>query len=56
MKFLRSVVDEMKKVTWPNGKKLRRDTLTVVQTSIIFGVFFFVVDSVITFALSSFVK
>lgn len=52
MKFLRSVVDEMKKVTWPTGKQLRRDTLIVVQTSLMFAAFFYVVDTLINLALN----
>ncbi|MBO0440555.1 preprotein translocase, SecE subunit [Enterococcus sp. DIV0212c] len=47
MKFLRSVVDEMKQVTWPSKKQLRKDTLVVIETSIIFAVLFFVMDTVI---------
>ncbi|MGM0125405.1 preprotein translocase, SecE subunit [Enterococcus sp. AZ194] len=47
MKFLRSVKDEMKKVTWPTGKQLRRDTLIVIETSIIFAVMFFVMDTLV---------
>ncbi|WP_410129182.1 preprotein translocase subunit SecE, partial [Klebsiella pneumoniae] len=27
MKFFRSVADEMKQVTWPTKKQLRKDTL-----------------------------
>ncbi|MCG4305557.1 preprotein translocase subunit SecE, partial [Enterococcus lactis] len=27
MKFLKSVKDEIKQVTWPNRKQLRKDTL-----------------------------
>lgn len=48
MKFLRSVVDEMKKVTWPTGKQLRRDTLIVIETSLIFALFFYIVDALIS--------
>lgn len=47
MKFLRSVKDEMKKVTWPSGKQLRRDTLIVIETSIIFAVMFFIMDTLV---------
>lgn len=47
MKFLRSVVDEMKKVTWPTKKQLRKDTVVVIETSIIFAVMFFIMDTAI---------
>lgn len=52
MKFLRSVIDEMKKVTWPTGKELRRDTLVVIETSLIFAAFFFIVDSLVSTGLN----
>ncbi len=45
MKFIRSVIDEMKKVTWPTGKQLRKDTIVVIETSLIFAVLFFLMDS-----------
>lgn len=47
MKFLRNVKDEMKKVTWPGRKQLRHDALVVIESSIIFAVMFFVMDTVI---------
>ncbi|MBP2098570.1 preprotein translocase subunit SecE [Enterococcus rivorum] len=47
MKFLRSVIDEMKVVTWPTKKQLRKDTLVVLETSILFAALFFVMDTVI---------
>ena len=37
MKFFRSVADEMKQVTWPTKKQLRKDTLVVIETSILFA-------------------
>lgn len=52
MKFLKSVVDEMKQVTWPTGKELAKYTNTVVVTTILFGIFFAVVDFGITEAMS----
>ncbi|MFD2729733.1 preprotein translocase subunit SecE [Enterococcus camelliae] len=45
MKFIRSVKEEMKKVTWPSGKQLRKDTLVVIETSLIFAVLFFLMDT-----------
>lgn len=47
MKFIKSVKDEMKQVTWPSKKQLRKDTLVVIETSIIFGLMFFVMDTAI---------
>lgn len=45
MKFIRSVREEIKKVTWPSGKQLRKDTLVVIETSLIFAVLFFLMDT-----------
>ncbi len=47
MKFLKSVKDEIKQVTWPNRKQLRKDTLVVIETSILFGLMFYVMDTAI---------
>ncbi|MDE1548569.1 preprotein translocase subunit SecE [Jeotgalibaca caeni] len=44
MKFLKSVKEEMKLVTWPTGKALSKDTTTVVGTVLLFAAFFAVVD------------
>jgi preprotein translocase subunit SecE len=39
MKFIKSVFQEMKAVTWPNAKETRRDTSTVVMTSVLYSRF-----------------
>ncbi|SEU00583.1 preprotein translocase subunit SecE [Salinibacillus kushneri] len=44
MKFLKDVVREMRKVSWPKGKELTRYTITVVTTVAFVTVFFAVVD------------
>lgn len=44
MKFLKSVIAEMKIVTWPSKKKLTKDVITVIQSTILFAVFFAFVD------------
>ncbi|KAF1302269.1 MULTISPECIES: preprotein translocase subunit SecE [Enterococcus] len=56
MKFIRSVIAEMKQVTWPNKKQLRKDTLVVIETSVIFAVMFFVMDTVIRSVFSWILK
>ncbi len=43
-KFLRDVVREMKKVSWPKRKELTRYTITVVSTVTFIAVFFAIVD------------
>ncbi|MDM8212608.1 preprotein translocase subunit SecE [Enterococcus hirae] len=35
--FFASVVEEMHRVTWPTKKQLRKDTLVVIETSVIFA-------------------
>ncbi|ASZ08398.1 MULTISPECIES: preprotein translocase subunit SecE [Enterococcus] len=47
MKFIKSVLAEMKQVTWPTKRQLRRDTLVVIETSIIFALMFFIMDTAI---------
>ncbi|MDT2596240.1 preprotein translocase subunit SecE [Enterococcus dongliensis] len=47
MSFLRSVKEEMKLVTWPSKKQLRHDSLVVIETSIIFALMFFIMDTAI---------
>lgn len=56
MKFIKSIIAEMKQVTWPTKKELRKDTLVVIETSIIFGLMFFVMDSVIQAVLGLILK
>ncbi|WP_125761719.1 preprotein translocase subunit SecE [Companilactobacillus hulinensis] len=43
-KFFGSVKDEMKVVVWPTAKENRRDTWTVVATSLLYAIFFAAVD------------
>ncbi|MFV8829644.1 preprotein translocase subunit SecE [Alkalihalobacterium sp. APHAB7] len=43
-KFLRQVMAELKRVTWPTRKELTRYTLVVLGTVAFISVFFAVVD------------
>lgn len=54
-KFIKSVRDEMKNVTWPTGKRLRKDVSIVIQTTVLFSIFFGVVDFGIQFIIGLFV-
>lgn len=56
MKFFRAVADEMKQVTWPTKKQLRKDTLVVIETSILFARLFFIMDTVIQTAFGWILK
>ena len=55
MKFFRSVADEMKQVTCQQ-KQLRKDTLVVIETSILFAALFFIMDTVIQTAFGWILK
>lgn len=43
-RFLGSVKKEMKLVVWPTFKENRRDTWTVIMTSVMYAIFFAIVD------------
>lgn len=47
MKFLRSVGEEMKLVTWPSRKQTRRDSLIVIETAILFAAMFYIMDTAV---------
>ena len=42
--FLRDVVSEMRKTSWPKGKELTKYTIVVVTTVIFMAIFFVLVD------------
>jgi preprotein translocase subunit SecE len=50
--FLKNVVKEMKVVTWPNAHETRRDTSTVLGTSIIMAIFLGCIDWIVQWGLS----
>jgi preprotein translocase subunit SecE len=43
--FLSDVRNEMRKVTYPSRKEVQATTLVVIITVIIFGMYFFVIDT-----------
>lgn len=45
--YIRDVVAELKKVTWPTREELKGSTITVIVFSIISALFVFGVDSVL---------
>jgi len=45
--FLSDVRNEMRKVTFPNRKEVQATTVVVIITVILFGVFFFAIDTAI---------
>lgn len=54
--FVKSVFNEMKLVTWPSRKQLKKDTLVVIESSIIFAVMFWVMDTIVTSFIGLFIK
>lgn len=42
--FLKEVVSEMRKVSWPKRKKLTRYTIVVLSTVVFMAVYFGIVD------------
>lgn len=53
--FFGSVRQEMREVTWPTRKELRKDVWTVISTSIFYALFFALVDFVLSYVLKTFV-
>lgn len=50
-KYFRSVINESKRVQWPNKEELRNMTTTVLMFSAIFAVIFLLMDFVIALIL-----
>ncbi len=44
--FLREVVAETKKVTWPSKQEIIKTTIVVVIASFIFGIYLFLCDNI----------
>lgn len=53
-KFFKSVGQEMKKVTWPTFKQNRRDTVTVIVSSILFAIYLGALDWLFSFLTQRF--
>lgn len=48
IKFFEDVVKEMKKVTWPTKQELKESTNIVIVVCLVFAVFTYIVDILIT--------
>ena len=42
--FLADVRAEMSRVTWPGGREVRATTVVVILTSMLFGVYLYIID------------
>jgi len=51
--FLTEVRGELKKVTWPARHDLIKTTIAVLVSSVIFGVFLFIVDMIFSRIINS---
>lgn len=54
--YIRDVIGELRKVTWPTRDELKGSTITVVVFSIISTIFVFLADIVLGWAITSFTK
>lgn len=55
MKFIKGVIGEIKATSWPSFAQTRKDTSTVIGTSILFAAYFALADWVILTILKAFV-
>jgi preprotein translocase subunit SecE len=51
--FFVDIVKEMKKVTWPKKEELKESTIVVLISSLIFAVFVYLVDKIISEGLKA---
>lgn len=51
--FFSDIVKEMKKVTWPKKEELKESTVVVLITSLVFAVFVFLIDKIISEGLKA---
>ena len=52
IEFFRETKREIAKVTWPTRKETATTTAMIVVMALLFGVFFFVVDTVLGYGIS----
>lgn len=56
VEWAKDVRSEFKKIIWPNRNDLAKKTITVIVTSLIFGLLIFVMDGIYGFGMSFFVN
>ncbi len=54
--FLKDVKAEFKKLVWPSRKDARSKTVTVIVTSLIFGLIIFGMDTVIAYIYNAIIS
>ena len=55
-KFFRESKSEMKKVVWPSRKQLTNNTLVVIASVLVIGIFLWVLDVIFQFGIFQFIK
>lgn len=53
-RFIKSVISEMKLVTWPTAKETRHDTIAVIIITILFVIFFALINWILNKLLGFF--
>ncbi len=49
--YVRDVISELKKVTWPTGEELKGSTITVIVFSVITAIYVFGVDTLLGYVV-----
>lgn len=52
-KFFKDVQTEMAKVSWPSRAALKEQTIVVVITTLLFSVFIFIIDRIISLIIDA---
>ena len=52
-KWFREMKSELKKIVWPNGKTVAKNTLTVLLCSLTLGAFIWIFDAVAVLAVDT---
>ncbi|MDR2581084.1 MAG: preprotein translocase subunit SecE [Fibromonadaceae bacterium] len=55
-KYIRDVIAELKKVTWPTWEELKGSTMVVIVFSIIMGFYIFFIDMGLTELVKAFLS
>jgi preprotein translocase subunit SecE len=55
-RYIRDVIAELRKVTWPTWEELKGSTMVVILFSIIMGFYIFIIDIGLTELVTRFLK
>ena len=51
LKFFRDLISETKKISWPSRKTVINNTIVVIVSILVIGIFIWVLDALLTFLL-----